>query len=74
MKRFFQIVCFVGLAVGAVIALGSLSTASADPYGYRGDHHYRARYDRAYRHCAHEYRVGSPRFQRCMDYQLNHRW
>ena len=73
MKRIFRAVCFVGLAVGAVIAVGSFSTASADRDGYHGDHHNRARYNRAYRHCARDYRVGGHRFQRCMDHQLDRR-
>ena len=62
MKRFSREVCLVALAVSVMIA-GSFSIASADSY--------QRRYKRAYHHCAHQYRVGSHRFQRCMDHRLN---
>jgi hypothetical protein len=71
MKRFFQAVCLVSLAFGMVLAVGSFSPASADRDGYRR-HHSRA-YERAYRHCAREHRVGGHRFERCMDRELGRR-
>jgi len=69
MKRFFRAVCFVGLAVGAVIAFGPFSIASADRDGYHGDRHNRVSYKRAYRQCSHENRVGTHRFKSCMNRQ-----
>ena len=67
MKRFSRVICIMVLAFSTVIGFGSFSTASAD------GHHHHGRYERAYRHCAHHYRVGGYRFQRCMDYELGRR-